>query len=169
MHIKLAHVRPHDRKIFLNLRGDPRFDQAAAAVGALVGQRDVNALVDHGRRLSVAMATMPATGATARPAWMCHRLAFREGRGLPLARAACRLQCLRQPLNLTPQAIALSFQLRILIAKPLAFVARPLNLTAQPLQFSLTVFDVLRLVATRHAIVMADSRKKYKSENWITR
>jgi hypothetical protein len=43
-----------------------------------------------------------------------------------------------------------------------------LDLAAQSLQFSLGVVDRLVCGASRHATVMADSRKKYKSKIWIS-
>jgi hypothetical protein len=95
------------------------------------------------------------------------RRALRERSRLPLPLAARRLKRLGQPLKVTPQAIALAFQPRVLVTQALTFLARMLNLSAQPLQFSLGVVDRLRSVAAGHATVMADSRKKYKSKLWI--
>jgi hypothetical protein len=168
MHIEATYLRPHDRQIFLNLCGDARFDQSTAAVGTLIGQRDVKALVDHGGRPSMSMSAVPVTRSTARPTRTRRRRPFREGRGLTLARAARRLQRLCQSLNLSPQPIALPLQPSVFVAKSFAFISRVLDLTAQPLELSLRVLDRFRLVASRHARVMADSRKKYKSKIWIS-
>jgi hypothetical protein len=87
---------------------------------------------------------------------------------LTLARAARGVQRLGQPLNLALQTIALAFEPRILVAQSFSFLARLLDLAAQPLQLPLRVVDRLRCVASRHATVMADSRKQYKPNFWIT-
>jgi hypothetical protein len=162
-------MRPHDRQILLNLGGDARLGHPAAAVRAFIGEGDVDPFVDRGWRLPMGMSAVTTTGASSGRTRTWCRCAFREGRRLSLPRAPRRLERLCQPLNLPPQALALSFQARVLITEPLAFISRALDLTAQPLQLSLCVLDALRLVAQRHATVMADSRKKYKSKTWITR
>jgi hypothetical protein len=169
MHIEATHMRPHDRQILLNLSGDARLDQPAATVRTRIGEGDVDPFVNRRRRLPMSMSAVTTTGASAGRTRTCRRCAFREGRRLSLPRAPRRLEGLCQPLNLPPQALALAFQPRVLIAEPLAFISRALDLTAQPLQLSLCVLDALRLVAQWHATVMADSRKKYKSKAWITR
>jgi hypothetical protein len=169
MHIEATHMRPHHRQILLNLRGDARLDQAAAALRTRRGEGDVDPFVNRRRRLPMGMSAVTTTGASSGRTRTGRRRAFREGRCLSLPRAPHRLERLGQPLNLPPQALALAFQTRVLLAEPLAFISRALDLTAQPLQLSLGVLDALRLVAQRHATVMADSRKKYKSKLWITR
>jgi hypothetical protein len=71
---------------------------------------------------------------------------------------------LGQPLNLAPQSIALPFTPRVLVAKSITLISRVLNLAAQALQRSLGLVARLRRVASRHAPVMADSRKKYSQK-----
>jgi hypothetical protein len=164
MHLEATHMRPHDRQILLNLSGDARLDQPAAALRARIGEGDVDPFVNRGRRLPMGMSAVATTGASSGRTRPRRRRAFREGRRLSLTRAPRRLERRCQPLNLPPQALALSFQARVLIAERLAFISRALDLTAQPLQLSLSVLDALRLVAQRHATVMADSRKKYNSK-----
>jgi len=169
VHIEATHMWPHDRQVLLNLRGDARFDQPAAALRTRIGEGDVDPFVNRRRRLPMSMSAVTTTGASSGRTRTGRRGAFRKGRRLSLPRAPRRLERLCQPLNLPPQALALALQPGVLIAEPLAFISRALDLTAQPLQLSLCVLDALRLVAQGHATVMADSRKKYKSKTWITR
>ncbi len=139
MHLELAHVRPHNWQIFLNLRGDACFAQPAAAIRACFRKWDVNAFVDRGGRLPVGMAPVPAPGAPARPARLPYRRTLRKRRRLPLARAPRRVQRPRQPLDLAPQA----------------------------LQLTLGVIARARGRALPHATVTADSGRKYKPNIWI--
>jgi hypothetical protein len=167
MHGEPAHVRSHDRQILLNLRGEARLGHPAATVRAPRRQRDVNRFVDRRGWSSVTVAAVPPPSSPTSSTRLGRRSAFRERCRLTLARAARRVQCLGQSLNLAPQTITLSFEPRILVAEPITFISRLLDLASQPLQFSLSVVDRLRGVASRHATVMADSRKKYKSKFWI--
>jgi hypothetical protein len=167
MHVEPTDMRSHHGQIFLILARDARVDQGAAAVRARLGQGDVDALVDRRRCWSMGMAPMPSTRATAGLTGVPGGRALRERRRLPLARAARGVKRLGQPLNLTPQTIALAFEPRVLVAQAITFVARLLDLAAQPLQLPLRVIDRFRGVASRHATVMADSRKKYKPKIWI--
>jgi hypothetical protein len=84
-----------------------------------------------------------------------HAGAAREGRRLPVDRAARGLELL--------------FQLLVFAAQPLAFRFRPTQVLAQPLDLpALHLDDLLRLVSgptpvvLRHAPVMPDSRTQYK-------
>jgi hypothetical protein len=167
MHVKPTDMRSHHGQIFLILGRDARVDQVAAAVRARLGQGDVDALVDRGRRLSVGMAAMPSTRVTAGLPGLRGRRALRERRRLTLARPARGVKRLRQPLNLAPQTIALAFEPRVLVAQSITFIARLLDLATQAFQLPLSVLNRLRGVASRHATVMADSRKKYKPNLWI--
>lgn len=65
MHIQLAHVRPHDWQIFLNLRRNACCAQPAAAMRARFRKGDANAFVDRGGRLPGGMAPVSAPGAPA--------------------------------------------------------------------------------------------------------
>jgi hypothetical protein len=168
MHVEPTDMRAYHGQIFLILRREARVDQVAAAVPARLGQGDVNALVDGRRRWPMGMAPMPSARATAWLTGVGDGRALRERRCLTLARAARSVKCLGQPLNLTPQTIALAFEPRVLVAQAITFVARLLDLAAQPLQLPLSVVDRLRGVTSRHATVMADSRNKYKPKLWIT-
>jgi len=84
MHVETAHVRPHDRQIFLDLGRDAHFGDATTAMRTLVRKRQVNDLIDGGRRLTMTMAAMAPTGPTAGLPRIRFRRALREG-------AACRL------------------------------------------------------------------------------
>ena len=105
VHIEATHVRPHDRQILLNLGGDARLGQPAAAMRALIGEGDVDPFVDRGWRLSVGMSPVTATGATSRPPRLRRRRAFRERGRLTLAGAPRRLRRARQALDVPPQPI----------------------------------------------------------------
>jgi hypothetical protein len=162
MHVEPAHVRSHHRQILLHLRGDARLGHRAATVRARRRQRDVNRLVDR-RRSPVTVAAVPPSPSPTGTTRLRRRRAVRERRRLTLAGAPRRVKRLCQSPDVAPQALALSFEPNVLIPQSIAFISRPLNLTAQPLQLSLRVVDRLRGVASRHATVMADSRKEYKS------
>jgi hypothetical protein len=99
MHIEATHMRPHDRQILLNLGGDARLGQPAAAMQALIREGDVDPLVDRGWRLSGSMSPVSAPGATSRPPRLRRRRAFRKRGRLTLAGAPRRLQRARQALD----------------------------------------------------------------------
>jgi hypothetical protein len=65
MHVETAHVRLHDRQIFLDLDRHARFGDATAAVRTLVRKRNVNDLIEGGGRLTMTMATVAPTSSTA--------------------------------------------------------------------------------------------------------
>jgi hypothetical protein len=188
VHIEATDQRPHDREILLNLSGDARLSQSAAAVRARLGEGDVDPFVDRRRRLAVRMSPMSAPGATSRPPRLRRRQAFRQRRRLTLAGAPRRRQRARQALDVPPQAIpiafqslslllqlitialqllALSLQPRVVLTESFRFAARLLDLTSQAFQFTLRVIARARGRALRHATVMADSRNKYKPNLWI--
>ncbi|MGH7130157.1 MAG: hypothetical protein ACREIV_16425, partial [Planctomycetaceae bacterium] len=157
-----------DWQIFLNLSGDARFGQLAPTVRTGRRQRHINRLVDRRRRSSMGVSAVPTTRSPTGPTRLSGRCAFRKRRRLTLTRAARRLKRLGQPLNFAPQSLALGFEPRILVAQSITFILRVLNLAAQPLHLSLGIVDRLRHVASRHATVMADSRKKYNPKLRIT-
>jgi hypothetical protein len=147
VHVEATHMRSHDWQIFLNLGGDARLGQSAAAMRTLIGECHVNVFVDRGRRLSMGMPPMSATALTSRPTGLRGRRAFREGCRLTFACAARRLKGFSQSLDLALQSVAFPFEPRVLVAEPIAFVSRVLDLPTQALQLSLGVFDRLRFVA----------------------
>jgi hypothetical protein len=168
VHPKPPDVRLYDRQVLLDLIGDAGLFDGAAAIRTRLGERDGDGFVDVRRRTAMAMTAIPAAATAARLFRVHGRGPFGERGGLTLASAPRRFKRLCQALNLAPQSIALSFEPRILVPELIAFISRLLNLAAQPLQFSLGVVDRLRRVASRHATVMADSRKKYKPKLWIS-
>jgi hypothetical protein len=124
-------------------------------VRTLRGQRDVDDLVDLRWGWAMSMPPMLPTGATSGPARRRRRRALRERRGLPLARSAPGVERLRQPRDLTAQAIAFAFQLLalarqiralalqagIVVAQPIRLVTGVLDLAAQTLQLALGLVD----------------------------
>jgi len=88
MHLKTTHVRLHDRQIFLDLGRHARFGDATATVRTRVRKRNVNDLIEGGGGLTMTMATVAPTGATAGWPRIRLRRPFENG-------AACRLPARR--------------------------------------------------------------------------
>jgi hypothetical protein len=122
MHVEAAHVWSHDRQIFLNLDRHARFGDVTAAMRTAARKRHVNALIDCGRRLTMAMTTVAPTGTPTRWARTRRRGTLRERRRLPLTCASRSLKRLRQSLDLVAQAIALTLKLRVFLAQLVVFV-----------------------------------------------
>jgi hypothetical protein len=155
MHVEPAHVRLHDRQIFLDLDCHPRFGDATAAVRTLLRNRNVNDLIEGGGRLTRTMATVAPTSSTAGRSRMQLRHSLRERRRLPLARAPRGGEFFLQPLVLTLQ--------------PLAHLLRFLELPPQAIEFSIEVLErwwvwLRRLVGVGHAPVMPESPLQYKRD-----
>jgi hypothetical protein len=161
---KQAHLRTDDRYFLLDLIRDARLAQRTTARRTLLRQRHVNRFVDLARRRSVAMPTVAPTGAAARLLWVWRGRAFRERRGLPLARPLRCLQRRGQSIIFAPQTILFAFQPRVLVAQPLVFVFGALDLLAQPFQLSSRVVDRCWRRALRHAPVMPESPRQYKRD-----
>ena len=167
MDIKAAHVRGHDRQVFLHLRRDARFLDRPATVRARCRQRDIDRLVTRGRRLSMGVPAVVATGATARRLRPRRGGPLRERGRLALPGASGRLQCVRQSLELAAQPIALTLQPRILFPQALGIpfdaVAVSLQLIALPTQPLHLTLEVLRRRELRsHRLLMPDSPLQYK-------
>ena len=92
--------------------------------------------------------------------------------GLPATRPACLVQLLFQALVLLLQAVILSLQAVALALQPALLVLQSLGVALPPRQLSLKPFEVAvqfrnlgRLpVGARHAIVMPQFEKLYKSK-----
>jgi len=154
MHVETAHLRSHDRQVFLDLGRYTRFGNTTAAMRALVRKRNVDDLIDGGRRSTMPMATVTATGPPAGSPRIPCRGAFRERRRLSFARAPRRGEFLLQPLVLTLQSFT-----RLL---------RFLKLTTQTIELSIEVFERwglwLGLASVGHAPVMPESALRYKRD-----
>src|SRR5262245_14658209 len=153
MHIELAHVRPHDWQILLNLDRHPRFRQATAAPRTGGWERHVNQLVDGGWRLTMTMSAVAPTSTTT--CWL--RIRCRR----PL-RQRCRLS-----LTCALRSGELFLQPLVLALQPLARLFRFLKLPPQAIDFSIEVFGrgrflLGRLAVVDHAPVMPESARRYK-------
>ncbi len=153
MHVETAHLRSHDRQIFLDLGRHASFGDATATVRTLVRKRNVNDLIDGSRGLTMTMATMAPTSPTAGSPRIRFRRALRE---------RCRL-----PFADTPRGGELFLQPLVLTLQPLARLLRFLELLTQPIDFSIEVFErwgfwLGRLAGVGHAPVMPESRRPYK-------
>lgn len=151
---KRAHDDTGDGQLVLILPRPPGVADRAAVVGTAVGQRRVVCLVDTAGPPAIGFAPICRAGFTARPAWLWHQRPA-ERRGLTVARASRLVQLAFDPLQFPAQPIVLTLQAIALAFDALGTFAQ---LVDRP-QFSIGVV-ACRLV--RHAIFMADSRKKYK-------
>ena len=157
---KLADHGPLNRQIFLKLRGDPRALHLTAAVRTLRGQRRVVGLIHVRRSRRTAVPPIGGAGLAARPARSRHHGVPREGRRLAIPRAPRRLEFAFQSVVFPPQPLSLRF--------------RPPQVLAQPLDLPMLLLDDLLTVTRRvvrgrrHAIVMPDPRKEYKSKRVCT-
>jgi hypothetical protein len=151
MHIKLPHVRPHDREILLNLAGDASLGQRTAAMRAPIRERDVDPFVNHAWRLTVRMAPMSAPRASAGPFRNRCARALRERRRLSFPRSPRRIQLLLQPVVLTAESFHLATQ--------------SLNL----LILLIRAGRSWRRLVGAHAPFMTDSRSEYKRKSWSPR
>ena len=155
---KLVHEGALDREIFLILRHDASPADRPATVGAVHGERRLMDHVDVQRAAPMRVAAIGRARLAAGPLGISLRQAARKRRRLPVRATARHLQFFAQPFVLT--------------AQPRAFVFRAAQVVAESFNLPTQVVDILGRVARRirwsprHAIVMADSREKYKDKFW---
>jgi hypothetical protein len=94
LHIKPTDDRPHQRHVFLILRGHTRPAHRAAAVRARRGHRGGIAFVEAPRDRPPAAAPVRRPGSAARPAAPPLRVILAKRRGLAEARATRRIELL---------------------------------------------------------------------------
>jgi hypothetical protein len=155
MHVEPAHVRLHDRQIFLQLRRHARFGDATAAVRTRGRQRNVNDLVDGRGRPTMAMATVAPTGSSSGWPRMWLRGPLRERRRLPPACA--------------PRGGELSLQSLVFTLQSFASLLRFLELPPQTIEFSIEIRErwwvwLGTLTVVGHALVMPESPLQYKRD-----
>jgi hypothetical protein len=154
VHVKPPHDRLHRWEVFLILRGHARLDDGAATRGTRRRQRYVVDLVHDRGWAPLALPPVPRAALPAGPARMPLRRALREGRGLPRARTAGRLQFLFQTGILALEFSTLAFRL-FQIAPELFVLAA---------QFLDRLRESRRTITTvgAHAPFMPESARQYK-------
>jgi hypothetical protein len=160
MHVKPTNRRSDHGQILLELPCHAGLGHLATAVGTIPRQRHVDRLVDLRRRRPMGVSTVPSPDTTARRVRVTRRRPLGKGSRLPFARALRRLECTGQPLNLTAEAVALSFKLRVLFPQALVCPFPFRNLLAQTLSALPQLIGVARIIAVEetiwHTAVMPD-------------
>ena len=118
----------------------------------------------------MAMAAVALSHASTRRTRAWCRRTLREPRGLSFPSTASRLQRLRQAFDLTPQAIALPLESRVLFTQSLTVPFDVFPLSTQLVALATQTLDFLLEALTRrypfaacgHALLMPESRAKYK-------
>ena len=144
----------------MKLRGDVRFRDGLATRGTRIGQRHVVGFVDDGGDGTLAATAILGARFATGPPGPSRGRALRKRRRLPGARAPRRLQLVLQPRILSFEPGPLALAARAFRFRSRQFLAQPPILAAQLLD-SLARFSIAR---ARHAPVMPDFAKKYKSD-----
>jgi hypothetical protein len=150
----------HRRQILLILRRDLRFRDRLATRRTLGGQRHLVGLVHDGRNRPLATSAIPGARLATRSARLALRRPLREGSRLPRSRTPRRFQLIFQPRVFPLKPRPLTFD-------AVAFGLRPRQLFAQPaelLALLLDQFGRFRIARTRHAPVMLEFSRQYKSD-----
>ena len=154
--VKRPDDRALDRQLFLILGRDTHAPQCALTPRTARRQGRLADHIDVRRRLPLRERTIGAPGFSTRSTRLCDACAAGNRRGLPRDRA--------------PRGLELLFQLLVFAAQPLALRFRTTQILAQAFDFPCLVFDdLLRITrrigrAARHAVVMPETRSKYKRE-----
>jgi hypothetical protein len=166
---KLAHDGPHDRQIFVMLRGLAGQHECAATRRTRPRQRRLVAFVDVCRRWPMRLPSIRATRLAAGSFRLRARGPMRKGRGLAMPRAARLVQIVFEPVDLPAQLITIPpvpipIAVGPLVLAPQAVDLPPLSrdLALLPLKFGDQLLAGGRLPSRAHAPVMARLAKRYK-------
>ena len=166
--VEAAHDRAHHRQLFLILRRHAgHFDRAAAVRTRHRNRRRVG-LVDPRRARAAAVAAILRTGPPSGTPPATLRPVLGKRRGLPATRPACLVQLPFQALDLLLQALILPLQAVVLALQPLCVALAPRQLSLEPFEVAVQFRNPMRgrfPVGGRHATVMAQFPKLYKSKN----
>ncbi len=160
--VETTHNRPLHREFLLILRRDPDVPHRASAVGARTRQGRGVGLVDVPRRAPMRMRAVACARATTRALRRQGARAARERRGLPIDRAARRVERVFQFVVFAPQPLPFDFR------APQVFLE--LRDAAR-----LLLDDLLRVLrrrfraTRRHGPVMPDSPRQYKRKSRVPR
>jgi hypothetical protein len=159
---KLPDERPHDRQIFLMLRGVVSQPDRAATRRTRTRQRRLVPLVDVSRRWPMGFPSIGATRLPARSFRLRPQRPARERRRLPMQRAAGLVEVLFEPIDFLPERVALASIPIAIPIRPLVLATQTLNFTLLPLEFGDQFFTGGGVPSRVHAPVMARLSKRYK-------
>lgn len=164
-----THLRAHERQIFLELIGDARLGERAAAGRTRRRQRHGDRFVNVRWRWPITLPPVPASRTAPAPTRLRHGRAFRKRGGLPFPgalrhhqrggeAAQFRLQSIAFPAQ--PFAVALEFRNLLFQFPPLLFEARVVTTQLVTLVSHRRKARALR--SSRHPLVMPKFRPQYK-------
>lgn len=154
VHAELADDGSHHRQVFLILRDHVRAVHVATTRGARAGQGGGVSLIDPPGPRSCAVAPIRRPRASARRPAGALLVGLGKGRGLPKARAACRIELILELLVPALQPIALTLGAR-------QRVAQPRNLLLLSLDQRIAIVR-RRRAFLGHTCVMPEARNWYK-------